>query len=70
MFYPVNRELAISREESSFLKLKSNDLPDNILPESTMKNFISVRWWFVVTALILIALHQWLVTIMRPGIVY
>lgn len=70
VFYPVNRELAISREESSFLKLKSNDLPENILPESTMKNFISVRWWFVVTALILIALHQWLVTIRRPGIVY
>ncbi len=49
-----------SAEESDLRGAGANGLPELPLPAGTMLNFADVRWWFIIPALLLLALHQFL----------
>ncbi|MBU1107046.1 MAG: BatA domain-containing protein [Candidatus Riflebacteria bacterium] len=59
-----------SVEESDLTNLQTH-VPDFELAEGdTARYFSDVRWWFIVPALLLMVLHQWLLRQGRPGHVY
>ncbi|GAB1353966.1 hypothetical protein MASR1M12_27040 [Erysipelotrichia bacterium] len=49
-----------SAKESDLRAAGASGLPELPLPAETMLNFADVRWWFIVPALLLLALHQFL----------
>lgn len=59
-----------SSEESDLLKSGSSILPTDQPGNDSMKNFADVRWWFLLPALLLMALHQWLTGRRRHQSVY
>lgn len=49
-----------SAKESDLRSAAATGLPELPLPAETMLNFADVRWWFIVPALLLLVLHQFL----------
>lgn len=60
----------LSPEESDLQKSGSRAVPDESLDRGILQNFANVRWWFLVPALLLMALHQWLTSRRRTVNVY
>jgi len=59
-----------SVEESDLTGLQTR-LPDIALASGDASRYFSdVRWWFIIPALLLLILHQWLLRQGRPGHVY
>lgn len=58
-----------STSESDLRSARSRVPPFLPLPESSMQQFAEVRWWFILPALILICLHQYLLS-RRPADVF
>lgn len=59
-----------SVEESDLTGLQTS-LPEIELASGDASRYFSdVRWWFIVPALLLLILHQWLLRQGRPGHVY
>ncbi len=56
-----------SAKESDLRTAATNGLPELPLPAETMLNFADVRWWFIVPALLLLILHQFLTMHRRPA---
>ncbi|HNS10063.1 MAG TPA: BatA and WFA domain-containing protein [Candidatus Ozemobacteraceae bacterium] len=56
-----------SAKESDLRTAANNGLPELPLPAETMLNFADVRWWFIVPALLLLILHQFLTTRRRSA---
>lgn len=61
----------LSSPEESDLTNKETNLPDVKLSSGDAARYFSdVRWWFIIPALLLLLLHQWLLRQGRPGYVY
>ncbi len=61
----------LSSVEESDLTLLQTSLPEVELASGDASRYFSdVRWWFIVPALLLLILHQWLLRQGRPGHVY
>ena len=67
---PIETNIILLKSESDFRNLSLNNLPDITKSQSVEKNFINVKWWFLITALALLAVHQWMITKWRTGFVY
>lgn len=59
-----------SVDESDLTDLQSNVHDVDLSEGDASRYFSDVRWWFIVPALLLLILHQWLLRQGRPGHVY
>lgn len=67
--YPKKNEQKLLRQESDFTDMSEyiEDIKTSSVPN---KYFINVRWWFLLSALVLLVIHQILISMWRQGIVY
>ncbi len=56
-----------SYEESDLTEARSNEVIPEIITDNSMSHFDSVKWWFIMIAFVLLALHQWMIYRRRSG---
>ena len=56
-----------SFEESDLSKSDNCKMLPTIISDDNLSHFVSVKWWFIITAFILLLVHQWLISKRRAG---
>ena len=59
-----------SPEESDLTNAEGMDELPEIICDDSMSHFASVKWWFIIAAFVLLAVHEWLISRRRSGYAY